>query len=143
MGIPFEIITMLGSTLLGGLMSLWSQSIKAKQAQQAMLMERAKFQQKAVQSAREYENAGFQWTRRIIALTAIFAIVVLPKVVAVFYPEISVTVGYTEFRPGFMFFSEKEVLKWRALQGLVITPLDTNLVGAIVGMYFGGSLVKK
>ena len=143
MGIPFEIITMLGSTLLGGLMSLWSQSIKAKQAQQAMLMERAKFQQKAVQSAREYENVGFQWTRRIIALTAIFAIVVLPKVVAVFYPEISVTVGYTEFRPGFMFFSEKEVLKWRALQGLVITPLDTNLVGAIVGMYFGGSLVKK
>ena len=137
MGIPFEIIT------LGGLMSLWSQSIKAKQAQQAMLMERAKFQQKAVQSAREYENAGFQWTRRIIALTAIFAIVVLPKVVAVFYPEISVTVGYTEFRPGFLFFSEKEVLKWRALQGLVITPLDTNLVGAIVGMYFGGSLVKK
>ena len=143
MGIPFEIITMLGSTLLGGLMSLWSQSIKAKQAQQAMLMERAKFQQKAVQSAREYDNAGFQWTRRIIALTAIFAIVVLPKVVAVFYPEISVTVGYTEFRPGFLFFSEKEVLKWRALQGLVITPLDTNLVGAIVGMYFGGSLVKK
>ena len=143
MGKPFEIITMLGSTLLGGLMSLWSQSIKAKQAQQAMLMERAKFQQKAVQSAREYENVGFQWTRRIIALTAIFAIVVLPKVVAVFYPEISVTVGYTEFRPGFMFFSEKEVLKWRALQGLVITPLDTNLVGAIVGMYFGGSLVKK
>ena len=143
MGIPFEIITMLGSTLLGGLMSLWSQSIKAKQAQQAMLMERAKFQQKAVQSAREYDNAGFQWTRRIIALTAIFAIVVLPKVVAVFYPEISVTVGYTEFRPGFLFFSEKEVLKWRALQGLVITPLDTNLVGAIVGMYFGGSLVKR
>ena len=143
MGIPFEIITMLGSTLLGGLMSLWSQSIKAKQAQQVMLMERAKFQQKAVKSAREYDNAGFQWTRRIIALTAIFAIVVLPKVVAVFYPEISVTVGYTEFRPGFFFISEKEVLKWRALQGLVITPLDTNLVGAIVGMYFGGSLVKK
>ena len=143
MGIPFEIITMLGSTLLGGLMSLWSQSIKAKQAQQAMLMERAKFQQKAVKDAREYENVGFQWTRRIIALTAIFSIVVLPKVVAIFYPDISVTVGYTEFRPGFMFFSEKEVLKWRALQGLVITPLDTNLVGAIVGMYFGGSLVKK
>jgi hypothetical protein len=43
MAIPFEIITMLGSTILGGLMSLWSQSIKAKQAQQAMLIERAKF----------------------------------------------------------------------------------------------------
>ena len=84
MAIPFEIITMLGSTLLGGLMSLWSQSIKAKQAQQAMLMERAKFQAETVKDAREYENVGFQWTRRIIALTAIFSIVVLPKFVAIF-----------------------------------------------------------
>ena len=134
---------MLGSTLLGGLMSMWSQSIKAKQAQQEMLIERAKVQQKAVKSAREYDNAGFQWTRRIIALTALFSIVVLPKVVAIFYPEVAVTVGYTEFRPGFFFIPEKEVLEWKALKGLVITPLDTNLVGAIVGMYFGGSLVKR
>jgi len=29
---PFEMITMLGSTVLGGVMSIWSQSIKAKQA---------------------------------------------------------------------------------------------------------------
>ena len=143
MAIPFEIITMLGSTMLGGLMSVWSQSIKAKQAQQKMLMERAKFQAETVKDAREYDNAGFQWTRRIIALTAIFAIVVFPKVVAVFFPEVAVTVGYTEFSPGFMFIPEKEVMQWKALQGLVITPLDTNLVGAIVGMYFGGSLVKR
>ena len=134
---------MLGSTLLGGFMSMWSQSIKAKQAQQKMLMERAKFQAETVKEAREYENTGFQWTRRIIALTAIFSIVVLPKVVAMFYPEITVTVGYTEFRPGFFFIPEKEVMEWKALTGLVITPLDTNLVGAIVGMYFGGSLVKR
>ena len=122
---------------------MWSQSLKAKQLQQKMLMERAKFQAETVKSAREYDNAGFQWTRRIIALTAIFAIVVLPKVVAVFYPEISVTVGYTQFKPGFFFVPEKEVMEWKALTGLVITPLDTNLVGAIVGMYFGGSLVKR
>jgi len=41
------------------------------------------------------------------------------------------------------FIPEKEVMKWIELEGLVITPLDTNLVGAIVGMYFGGSLVKR
>ena len=122
---------------------MWSQSLKAKELQQKMLMERAKFQAETVKSAREYDNAGFQWTRRIIALTAIFAIVVLPKVVAVFYPEISVTVGYTQFKPGFFFVPEKEVMQWVALKGLVITPFDTNLVGAIVGMYFGGSLVKR
>jgi len=29
------------------------------------------------------------------------------------------------------------------MTGMVITPLDTHLVSAIVGLYFGGSLVKK
>ena len=31
MGFPFEIITMLASTVLGGVMSVWSESRKAKQ----------------------------------------------------------------------------------------------------------------
>ncbi len=108
-----------------------------------MLIARAGVQIKSFKDAREYENTGFAWTRRIIALTAVFAIVLLPKLIAVFYPEITVTVGYTQFKPGLFFVPEKEIMKWESLQGLVITPLDTNLVGAIIGMYFGGSLVKR
>ena len=34
-------------------------------------------------------------------------------------------------------------MRWVEFYGLVITPLDTNLVAAIIGMYFGGSLVKR
>ena len=142
-GLPVEMITMLGSSLLGGFMSIWGQSIKAKQAEQKMLLARGKFQMAEIDKARRYENTGFQWTRRIIALTAIFAIVLLPKVVVIFYPDIEVTVGYLQFKPGFLFVAEKEVLKWISFTGLVITPLDTNLVAAIVGMYFGGSLVRR
>ena len=37
-----------------------------------MLIQRAEVQQKGFKAAREYENVGFQWTRRIIALTAVF-----------------------------------------------------------------------
>ena len=141
---PFEMITMLGSTILGGVMSIWSQSIKAKQAEQKMLIQRADIQQKGFKEAREYDNVGFQWTRRIIALSSIFAIVILPKLVAVYYPDVDVTVGYTLFHPGFLFFTDgREVFEWVTFQGLVITQLDTNLVSAIIGMYFGGSLVKK
>ena len=47
-GLPVEMLTMLGSSLLGGLMSIWGQSIKAKQEEQKMLLERADFQMKAV-----------------------------------------------------------------------------------------------
>ena len=138
-------ITMLGSTLLGGVMSLWSQSIKAKQAEQKMLLARADVQQKGFKEAREYDNEGFQWTRRIIALTAVFAIVLLPKLMPIFQPDVSVIVGYLEFKPAFFFLPEKEIMKWVTLSSnsLVITPLDTNLVAAIIGLYFGGSLVKK
>ena len=142
---PFEMITMLGSTVLGGVMSIWSQSIKAKQAEQKMLIQRAEVQTEAFKEAREYENVGFQWTRRIIALTAVFAIVVLPKILPLVTPDAHVIVGYTEFKPGFLFFEGKDVMKWvpMAHKGIVITTLDTNLVSAIIGLYFGGSLVKK
>ena len=142
---PFEMITILGSTVLGGVMSIWSQSIKAKQSEQKMLLARADVQQKGFKEAREYDNVGFQWTRRIIALTAIFAIVVLPKVLPLISPDAHVVVGYTQFKPGFLFFEGKEIMKWVPMEakGIIITPLDTNLVSAIIGLYFGGSLVKK
>ena len=142
---PFEMITMLGSTILGGVMSIWSQSIKAKQAEQKMLLARADKQAKLFKEAREYENPGFQWTRRIIALSAVFAIVLFPKLLPLLQPDASVIVGYLEFKPGFLFIPEKEIMKWITLSSnsLVITPLDTNLVSAIIGLYFGGSLVKK
>ena len=145
MGFPFEIITMLASTVLGGVMSVWSESRKAKAESQKLLITRGEFNLKSAKQARDYglKDKGFAWTRRIIALTSVFAIVLLPKLVAVYYPDVSVTVGYTNWNPGFLFFREgREVFEWITFQGLVITQLDTNLVSAIIGMYFGGSLAK-
>ena len=51
---------------------------------------------------------------------------------------------WTEFKGGFLFLiDQKEVLMDKAFAGVIITPLDTHLMSAIVGLYFGGSLVKK
>lgn len=144
MGIPLELMTMLGSGLLSGVLTLFSQSQKAKQDAFTRAIEGLSAQSKATDLARRYENKGFQVTRRIIALSAVGAIIVWPKIIAVFWPEIPVTVGYTEWNPGFLFLTEgKELIKWQALQGLVITPLDTHLLSAIVGLYFGASVVKN
>jgi len=137
---------MLGSTLLSSVLSIWSQSRKAKEEQQKLLITRGEFEMKAKKQSLDHglKDKGFAWTRRIIALISVFAIVVLPKIVAVFYPDVDVTVGYTNWRPGFWFLVEaRERFEWITFQGLVITQLDTNLVSAIIGMYFGGSLVKK
>ena len=48
-GLPVEMITMLGSSILGGVMSIWSQSIKAKQEEQKMLLARAASSRKVSQ----------------------------------------------------------------------------------------------
>ena len=41
LGLPGEMITMLGSSVLGGVMTVWGQSIKAKQEEQKLLIARA------------------------------------------------------------------------------------------------------
>lgn len=84
-----------------------------------------------------------QWTRRIIALTAVFFIIGWPKLVPVFF-DTSVYLTWTEFTRGFLFLIEqKEIVLDKEFFGVVITPLDTHLMSAIIGLYFGGSLVKK
>jgi len=127
-------------------MSIWGQSTKAKQAQQEMLMQRANFQAKQVNRARDAgkNDKHFAWTRRLIALSAVFSIIVLPKVVAVWYPEVTVYVGYTEVQGGFMnwLFGPDEAIQWKMAKGFVITPLDTHIVSAIVGLYFGAGFTK-
>ncbi len=121
MGFPFEIITMLASTVLGGVMSIWSESRKAKAEAQTLLITRGEFDMKARKQSLNHglKDKGFAWTRRIIALTSVFAIVLLPKLVAVYYPDVSVTVGYTNGIPDFYFLKKEE----KYLNGLLFKGL--------------------
>jgi len=145
-GLPLELITMLFSTILGGVMSIWGQSNKSKAEQNKMLLSRANFQAEQVNTARDAgkTDSHFAWTRRLIALSAVFSIIVLPKVVAVWYPEVNVIVGYTEVQGGFTnwLFGPEEAIKWITAKGFVITPLDTHIVSAIIGLYFGAGFTK-
>ena len=139
MTIPLEIVTMLGSGILGGVMSLWGQSIKAKQAAHQMMIAGLAQQQQGWQAAMSHPE--YQITRRVIAISAVLSIIVLPKLAAMFFPDLLVTVGYTEWNPGFWFFTEGvDAVKWHAATGLVITPLDTHMVAGIVGFYFGNKV---
>ena len=129
---------------MSGLMTLWSQSQKAKQAAFDRAITGLSAQTEATDLARKYENKGFQVTRRIIALSAVFAVIVWPKVVPVLFPDVPVVVGYTQWNPGFLFFTEgTESVTWQHMKGLVLTSLDTHLLSAIVGLYFGASMVKN
>ena len=56
---PFEMITMLGSTVLGGVMSIWSQSIKAKQAEQKMLIQELKYKLRVLKQQENMKTQVF------------------------------------------------------------------------------------
>lgn len=139
--IPFEIITMLGSGIFSGVMTLLSKSMDAKRSQNEMMMQALGAQNAAWNDARNAHHLSF--TRRTIAILSVLSIIVLPKVAALVWPDVQVTVGYTEFHPGFWFLTDgRNVVEWVTASGLTITPLDTNLVAAIVGLYFGHKVAK-
>lgn len=134
-----EIITLLGSTCLSAGISIWKQKIEADKVKHVHLLASLGKLDEGFQMAREAGDDAFKFTRRVIALMLSFTVFVLPKLVAIFKPEIAVHVGYTELQQGFLFFSDdQDVTQWKSFtSGLVITPLDTHAASAILGFYFG------
>jgi hypothetical protein len=146
-GIPFEMITLFGGSILGGVLKLWSQSMQYKAEAHKQQMEFNAVNKEAVEAARNFspsESNGFHWTRRSIAIMATFAIIVWPKIVPVFWPDMTVSAGYLEFNPGFWFLKDgAEAVKWVVTDGLVITPLDTVVMTSILGLFMGSEIVKR
>lgn len=140
--LPLELITLLGSSFLGGFIRLWGASLHSKRQHHLIGLHTLKTKAAIINSARQYENKAFQWTRRLIALSSVFFVIAFPKLIAVLAPEIPVYIGYPELSKGFLFFSTTvSKIHWVQLSGIVITPLDTHLLSAIIGLYFGGSLI--
>tara|TARA_R100001244_G_scaffold98197_1_gene73350 strand:- start:559 stop:993 length:435 start_codon:yes stop_codon:yes gene_type:complete len=143
--IPMELVSMGASTILGGVLGIMAQKAKDKAEEQKNLMARAGFAAEQADKARDVQDSFTKHTRRIIALMAVFSILVLPKFVFLIAPETPIYVGYTEsVMQGFWIFSYSiDVTQWKPLTGMVITPLDTHVVSSIIGLYFGGSLVRR
>ena len=142
MGFPLEILTLVGSGLLSGVMTLWGMSLKAKAEQQGFLLKAAARQGKNTQEAREFKGEGVSFTRQLIVLTVMASVFVLPFVATILgYP---ISIGYTEFNPGFWFITEgQEVTKWVEVEGMALTPLHTHASMSIIGFYFGNRVVTR
>jgi hypothetical protein len=92
-------------------------------------------------------STGFHITRRIIALTCVFSIIVLPIVLPVFF-DASITYGYIENSWSLLpWVNEVPVIKWitigDATKNIVITPIMSNIIINIISMFFGNQITKK
>ena len=141
--LPLELLTFIGSGILSATMTLWSMSLKAKAQAAKQQLDLLGVQRGMIADARADKSPATQWTKRVLAIMAVFSVIMLPKLAALWgLPP--VTVGYTEFIPGFWFLTDgAEVVKWHTATGFVITPLDTHFCSAVAGMYFGASTVKN
>jgi len=130
--------------MVGGFLKIWGMKNETMRMSNGLMIQSLKNQGGDVKEAREFRNGRFEITRQIISLSCIFAVIVLPKILVFIDPTIPVSMGWTEFRPGFLFLTEpKELMLWHTIEagGLVITPLDTHTVYSILGLYMGAATV--
>ena len=143
-GIPAELITGAVSSLMGAVFKAWGMKRQQERERELALIDASKVEANIIDSARRYSNEGFQMTRRAIALIVTFFVIAWPKIVAVFWPEVNVMIGYHEIQQGFLFFTDdKQVTEWVATKGLALTPLDTHSMMAVLGLYLGSSIVSR
>ena len=142
-GLPIEAISMLASTLMGGLMKLWGN-------QRADLAEERKWQGKTaeqieaiVQSARAYDNPSASWVRRFIVVTCLVlggAVVLLaPLTDQVTNVPVEVESGFK-----FLFFDfTNTVTEYVQLEGYVTPDWLPVAIMNIIGFYFGSAAMRK
>lgn len=142
---PVELLTLAISTLGGSVLRIWGLNQQMKQEQHLRMMDVLNSDKEEREDIREVGSERFQWTQMIIALSVVLSVIVLPKLLPLIAPWVPVTVGWTTTSSGgfWPFVSESTGLTWHVARGLVLTPLDTHLVSAIAGLYFGGSLIGR
>ena len=142
--IPMELISMLGSTVLGGVMSIMAQKGQAEQERQKMLMQRADFAAKQTDKARAVSDPHTKHTRRWIALMCVFSIIVVPIIAPIFTDVNVIYQIVTEADSGWWIFgSSYETSVWKEGNSIFITNLQSHTIFSIIGLYFGGSLTRK
>lgn len=141
--IPMEMVSLLGGTLVGGLLKLWGMKQQSQLQQNNMLLKMAGVQLDDRANTRAWDNDKIQFTRRVIALSVVFSVIVMPKIMHAFF-GVPIVYGYEEIDKGFLFFTP-DVTKtvWHEIKGIPITPIDIHSTMAIIGLYFGGSIVGK
>ena len=144
--IPAELITGAVSSLMAFGSSIVAMKQKQKADEQRMLIGRLSADEKSrvrAEGGSEEAQREKRWTRRVIALTTIVSVLVLPMLAPLV--GINVVTGWTELSGGFWPFTDpQQHMIWHQVSGgVVITPLHTHVMMAIIGFYFGTAAAES
>ena len=142
-GIPIEAITMIGSTVLGGVMKIWGQASQDKADQWKMMMQQNKQIEEGVQNARAMQNPNAAWVRRFIVVTAMLGglgIVFLAPILghATFVP-VEITDGFK-----FLFLDfTNTYIEYKEMHGFVTPEWLPLALTNVIGFYFGSAAMQR
>jgi hypothetical protein len=141
-GLPMEIITMLGSTLGGAVMRIWSQSNADKAEQWKMALEAGRENELSKSAAREWSTPHANWTRKflVVSFMAMAMFLILAPLLG---QTTQVPIISTEgFKLLFLDFT-KDVVNYVELEGFVTPEWLSHAIMAVVGLYFGSSITSR
>jgi len=142
-GLPIEAISMIGSTILGGVMKMMGQAQQDRAEQWKQMMAQNKQAEQYVESARQYHNPNAAWIRRfivILAMTGGLGIVFLaPAMDTVTNVPVQVTEGFKFW----LFDFTTTVTKYVPLKGFVTPEWLPAAIMNIIGFYFGSAAVQR
>lgn len=142
---PGELIVFAVSFLAKAIQQHLANAQEDRAEERKFALNMAKIESKAQKNARsKIGNVFFSWTSTIVAIMAVFSVIMLPKLVMLIDPSLSVSLAYTEQTEGFSLFGIFDIIRpgsdmeFRTIaRSILITPVDTYLVSAISGLYFG------
>jgi uncharacterized membrane protein YfcA len=141
-GLPLEVITMIMSTLGGAFLKLMAQSQQDRAEQFKMASQRFKATEDSITSARKFQNPNSNWIRRflVISFMAMAGFILLaPLLGQTTTVPVEVTTGFK-----FLFLDlTNTVTEYINLEGIVVPDWLSHAIMAVVGMYFGQSMVQR
>ena len=139
----FEMVNLLGSASLGAVMQIMGAKANAQAEMMKQLTANHKLEEESRDKVRNNTNSFFMMTRRIIVLSCIFAIIIVPVLAPLFtdtaiYIQTEVTTG----SDWLIFETRNTTMSWKEVQGIAILDWHKNIILSIVSMYVGSSIAK-
>ena len=139
----WEMLNLFGSASLEAVMQIVGAKANAQAEMMKQLTTNHKLEEESRDKVRNNTNSFFMMTRRIIVLSCIFSIIIVPTLAPLIsdvpiYIQTEVTTG----SDWLIFDTRNTSYVWQEVEGIAILDWHKNIILSIVSMYVGSSIAK-
>jgi len=144
--ISSALITGLGTFALTAVLKIWAAKSEAQAKAMEVALRGHQAEAEERKAIREVKDKGFSFTRRVLALSVVGAIVVLPLLAPVFSPFIPVSFctqagADTQVFWGLFSYDNSKLVCTNST-ALQVLPFHVDMGMMVLGFYFGGRVTK-